>query len=75
MAIHKLVLIYVAVPSAPPQGVQVLAMSSRSITVEWFPPHFEKLHGILQGYKIVLNPMSDKDNDDGIEVMFCRSIW
>ncbi|XP_014672723.1 PREDICTED: Down syndrome cell adhesion molecule-like protein Dscam2 [Priapulus caudatus] len=56
------------VPQRSPSGSSVLVMSSRSITVEWFPAApSESLHGILQGYKIIYRPATphDDDVDDG----------
>lgn len=41
------------VPGAPPQDVTVVALSSRSIKVEWLPPPSEKHHGQIIYYRIV----------------------
>ncbi len=52
---------FLVVPGAPPQDVQVVALSSRSAKVEWLPPPSEKHHGQIIYYRIVYR-LADPSN-------------
>ncbi|KAG7198492.1 hypothetical protein KM043_005868 [Ampulex compressa] len=41
------------VPSAPPQNVACTALTGQSIQVTWKPPPSDKVHGVVQGYKLL----------------------
>uniref|UniRef100_A0A4W3K1G6 Sidekick cell adhesion molecule 1 n=1 Tax=Callorhinchus milii TaxID=7868 RepID=A0A4W3K1G6_CALMI len=41
------------VPTAPPQNVQAVAVSSTAITFTWNPPPQQFINGINQGYKLL----------------------
>lgn len=45
-----------AVPTAPPQNVQVEAVNSTTIQFLWNPPPQQFINGINQGYKVRLGP-------------------
>jgi len=53
------------VPGAPPQDVQVVAISSRAIKVEWLPPPSQKHHGQIIYYKILYIPLNE-DNSTAV---------
>jgi hypothetical protein len=44
---------YIAVPSAAPQSISCLALTSQNIQITWLPPPKEFRHGSIQGYKVV----------------------
>ncbi|XP_033213818.1 Down syndrome cell adhesion molecule-like protein Dscam2 [Belonocnema kinseyi] len=41
------------VPSSPPQNVACAALNGQNIQVTWKPPPSDKVHGVVQGYKLV----------------------
>nr|XP_031839913.1 Down syndrome cell adhesion molecule-like protein Dscam2 isoform X3 [Nomia melanderi] len=41
------------VPSAPPQNVACAALTGQNIQVTWKPPPSDKVHGVVQGYKLL----------------------
>ncbi|XP_015601116.1 Down syndrome cell adhesion molecule-like protein Dscam2 isoform X2 [Cephus cinctus] len=47
------------VPSAPPQNVACAALTGQSIQITWKPPPSDKLHGIVQGYKLLYEAAND----------------
>ncbi|KOX73570.1 Down syndrome cell adhesion molecule-like protein Dscam2 [Melipona quadrifasciata] len=47
-----------AVPSAPPQNVACAALTGQNIQVTWKPPPSDKVHGVVQGYKLLYEAAS-----------------
>ncbi|XP_037723254.1 Down syndrome cell adhesion molecule-like protein Dscam2 isoform X7 [Drosophila subpulchrella] len=47
------------VPSRPPEDVRCAALSSQSLQVSWQPPPIYHTNGLLQGYKLVFEPIID----------------
>ncbi|XP_066603211.1 cell adhesion molecule Dscam2-like isoform X2 [Prorops nasuta] len=47
------------VPSAPPQNVICTALTGQNIQVTWKPPPSDKVHGVIQGYKLLYESSSD----------------
>ncbi|XP_034655548.1 Down syndrome cell adhesion molecule-like protein Dscam2 isoform X7 [Drosophila subobscura] len=47
------------VPSRPPEDVRCAALSSQSLQVSWQPPPIYHTNGLLQGYKLVFEPIMD----------------
>ncbi|XP_015431460.1 PREDICTED: Down syndrome cell adhesion molecule-like protein Dscam2 [Dufourea novaeangliae] len=46
------------VPSAPPQNVACAALNGLNIQVTWKPPPSDKVHGVVQGYKLLYEAAS-----------------
>lgn len=46
------------VPSAPPQNVACTALTGQNIQVTWKPPPSDKVHGVVQGYKLLYEASS-----------------
>ncbi|XP_076394369.1 cell adhesion molecule Dscam2 isoform X2 [Megachile rotundata] len=46
------------VPSAPPQNVACAALTGQNIQVTWKPPPSDKVHGVVQGYKLLYEAAS-----------------
>ncbi|XP_060817476.1 cell adhesion molecule Dscam2-like isoform X2 [Bombus pascuorum] len=46
------------VPSAPPQTVACAALTGQNIQVTWKPPPSDKVHGVVQGYKLLYEAAS-----------------
>lgn len=44
-------------PSAPPQGVTCVGLTAQNLQISWQPPSKENIHGIIQGYKILYEPV------------------
>ena len=59
--VYSSCIVFVPVPSQPPQGVQATPLSSTGILVLWSPPPFFALNGILQGYKIIYRPVTEDE--------------
>ncbi|XP_068149244.1 cell adhesion molecule Dscam2 isoform X4 [Drosophila tropicalis] len=57
------------VPSRPPEDVRCAALSSQSLQVSWQPPPIYHTNGLLQGYKLVFEPIMDDmlPNKDEVE--------
>ncbi|XP_032663874.1 Down syndrome cell adhesion molecule-like protein Dscam2 isoform X4 [Odontomachus brunneus] len=49
---------YEDVPSAPPQNVACTALTGQNIQVTWKPPPSDKVHGVVQGYKLLYEAAS-----------------
>ncbi|KAJ6224858.1 hypothetical protein RDWZM_003403 [Blomia tropicalis] len=47
------------VPGAPPQDIQIVALNSRTVKVDWFPPPSEKHHGQVIYYRILYKPIDE----------------
>ncbi|XP_070070777.1 cell adhesion molecule Dscam2 isoform X4 [Drosophila takahashii] len=47
------------VPSRPPEDVRCAALSSQSLQVSWQPPPIYHTNGLLQGYKLIFEPIID----------------
>lgn len=47
-----------AVPSAPPQNMACAALTGQNIQVTWKPPPSDKVHGVVQGYKLLYEAAS-----------------
>lgn len=50
------------VPEAPPQNLNCVALTSQSIKISWFEPPLQYHGGVIQGYKILYNPLSYDDD-------------
>ncbi|XP_043279367.1 Down syndrome cell adhesion molecule-like protein Dscam2 isoform X3 [Venturia canescens] len=48
-----------SVPSAPPQNVVCTALTGQNIQVTWKPPPNDRVHGVIQGYKLLYEPTND----------------
>lgn len=46
------------VPSAPPQQIACVALTAQNVQVSWQQPPRERLHGVVQGYKLLYEPAS-----------------
>ncbi|KOC64967.1 Down syndrome cell adhesion molecule-like protein Dscam2 [Habropoda laboriosa] len=46
------------VPSAAPQNVACAALTGQNIQVTWKPPPSDKVHGVVQGYKLLYEAAS-----------------
>ncbi|KAM8709903.1 hypothetical protein ACLKA7_016669 [Drosophila subpalustris] len=57
------------VPSRPPEDVRCAALTSQSLQVSWQPPPIYHTNGLLQGYKLVFEPIIDDivPNKDEVE--------
>lgn len=56
-----------AVPSMPPENVRCAPLTSQSLQISWQPPLSYHTNGLLQGYKVNFEFMSDQiiaTNDD-----------
>ncbi|XP_020288503.1 Down syndrome cell adhesion molecule-like protein Dscam2 isoform X2 [Pseudomyrmex gracilis] len=51
------------VPSAPPQNVACAALNGQNIQVTWKPPPSDKVHGVVQGYKLLYEAASGAGTD------------
>ncbi|XP_011342293.1 Down syndrome cell adhesion molecule-like protein Dscam2 isoform X3 [Ooceraea biroi] len=51
------------VPSAPPQNVACAALNGQNIQVTWKPPPSDKVHGVVQGYKLLYEAASGAASD------------
>ncbi|XP_030386436.1 Down syndrome cell adhesion molecule-like protein Dscam2 isoform X2 [Scaptodrosophila lebanonensis] len=47
------------VPSRPPEDVRCAALTSQSLQVSWQPPPIYHTNGLLQGYKLIFEPIID----------------
>ncbi|XP_032309650.1 Down syndrome cell adhesion molecule-like protein Dscam2 isoform X4 [Drosophila ananassae] len=47
------------VPSRSPEDVRCAALSSQSLQVSWQPPPIYHTNGLLQGYKLIFEPIID----------------
>ena len=66
------------VPSAPPQEVQCTSLTAQSLQVTWRSPPSSKMHGLIQGYKVLYEPadewfgeLKEKDAISGKIFLFC----
>ncbi|XP_025265393.1 Down syndrome cell adhesion molecule-like protein Dscam2 isoform X2 [Camponotus floridanus] len=51
------------VPSAPPQNVACAALNGQNIQVTWKLPPSDKVHGVVQGYKLLYEAASGATSD------------
>lgn len=54
----------VIVPSAPPQSVACVALTAQNVQVTWKPPPSDKVHGVVQGYKLLYEAANDAMSSD-----------
>ncbi|XP_055845691.1 cell adhesion molecule Dscam2 isoform X10 [Episyrphus balteatus] len=47
------------VPSRPPDDIRCAALTSQSLQVSWQPPPIYHTNGLLQGYKLLFEPILD----------------
>ncbi|GAB0100349.1 Down syndrome cell adhesion molecule-like protein Dscam2 [Sergentomyia squamirostris] len=47
------------VPSMPPEDVRCAALTSQSLQISWQPPPAHHTNGLLQGYKLIFEPVID----------------
>lgn len=59
---------YKLVPSMAPDDVRCSALTSQSLQVSWQPPIAEHTNGLLQGYKLNFEYISDTFTDNNAEV-------
>ncbi|KAL0280104.1 UNVERIFIED_CONTAM: hypothetical protein PYX00_001493 [Menopon gallinae] len=55
------------VPSMPPEDIRCTALSPQSLQISWQPPPASHCNGILQGYKVHVEPLHDElrqESDD-----------
>ncbi|XP_046808500.1 Down syndrome cell adhesion molecule-like protein Dscam2 [Lucilia cuprina] len=57
------------VPSRSPEDIRCAALTSQSLQVSWQPPPIHHTNGILQGYKLIFEPILDdySPNKDEVE--------
>ncbi|XP_066996259.2 cell adhesion molecule Dscam2 [Anabrus simplex] len=55
------------VPEASPRDVRCTALSSESLQVSWQPPPEALVHGVIQGYRLLYEPVSSPEQHDVIE--------
>ncbi|XP_073841216.1 cell adhesion molecule Dscam2-like [Musca autumnalis] len=57
------------VPSRAPEDIRCAALTSQSLQVSWQPPAIHHTNGILQGYKLIFEPILDdySPNKDEVE--------
>jgi len=58
-----LLLLFMTVPSQPPQSVQAYALSSHSLMLSWSPAPAYSLNGVLQGYKLIYKAVRDDEGN------------
>lgn len=64
-----------AVPSAPPQNVACAALNGQNIQVTWKPPPSDRVHGVVQGYKLLYEaPSSVLEQQTGRETNISRAL-
>ena len=56
-------IIFDTVPSAPPQNVACTALTGQTIQVTWKPPPNDRVHGVVQGYKLLYEPTNGLANE------------
>lgn len=49
----------IVVPSSPPEDLRCAGLSSTSLQVSWQPPPLSQQNGLLQGYKVSFETISD----------------
>ncbi|XP_046620086.1 Down syndrome cell adhesion molecule-like protein Dscam2 isoform X2 [Neodiprion virginianus] len=52
------------VPSAPPQNVACVALTAQNVQVTWKPPPSDKVHGVVQGYKLLYEAANDATSSE-----------
>ncbi|XP_049782628.1 Down syndrome cell adhesion molecule-like protein Dscam2 [Schistocerca cancellata] len=52
------------VPEAAPRDVRCTALSSESLQVSWQPPPESLVHGVIQGYRLIYEPVSPSQQQD-----------
>jgi len=55
-------------PSAPPQNVTTMIISSTSISVYWDPPPFNDQNGIITGYRVNIVNLNQSNKSDTIDI-------
>ncbi|GLH14154.1 Down syndrome cell adhesion molecule-like protein Dscam2 [Gryllus bimaculatus] len=53
------------VPEAPPRDVRCSALSSESVQVSWQPPPEPLVHGVIQGYRLIYEPILPPTENGG----------
>ncbi|KAL0115399.1 hypothetical protein PUN28_010725 [Cardiocondyla obscurior] len=61
------------VPSAPPQNVACAALNGQNIQVTWKTPPSDKVHGVVQGYKLLYEAASDSQTSRETKVSHALS--
>lgn len=52
-------LLWTAVPGAPPRKLEVEALNSTAIRVTWKPPLQQKQHGQIRGYQVIFSRLEN----------------
>ena len=60
---------YLVVPTAPPQDVTVINISSVSVVLQWKPPPQKQQNGRIRGYKVP-SDWSSSSNPDGVAMFY-----
>lgn len=59
MLTRSMVFMFVSVPSVAPEHVRCAPLTSQSLQISWQPPAVHHTNGLLQGYKINFEYISD----------------
>lgn len=63
------------VPSAAPQLITCVALSAQNLQVTWQQPPRDRLHGVVQGYKVLYEPASlDVEWTEGCETKISTAL-
>lgn len=54
---HKSDACFFSVPEASPRDVRCTALSSDKLQVSWQPPPESLVHGVIQGYRLLYEPV------------------
>uniref|UniRef100_T1JES5 Down syndrome cell adhesion molecule n=1 Tax=Strigamia maritima TaxID=126957 RepID=T1JES5_STRMM len=52
-----------SIPTKPPQDIKCSVLSSQSIHLTWQPPPLPSIHGVLQGFKVIYQPVTDQTSE------------
>jgi hypothetical protein len=59
-SLHKKLIIFPTVPSAPPLDIRCDSRNSQGLSVSWQPPPHYGQNGIIQGYKVQYENMKEQ---------------
>jgi hypothetical protein len=63
------------VPEASPRDVRCTALSSDKLQVSWQPPPESLVHGVIQGYRLLYEPVPAPDFTSNGRGVFNTSIY
>ncbi|GLG97357.1 Protein turtle [Gryllus bimaculatus] len=55
------------VPEASPRDVRCTALSPESLQISWQPPPETLVHGVINGYRLLYEPVAPQPQDESIE--------